>query len=356
MGAVHAHAARAAGAELVGIAASSLESAERARTALGARAAYRGVESLLDAGLDVLHVCAPNALHFDLALAAVRAGVNIVCEKPITTTVGEAALLTREAAERGLVGTVPFVYRFHPMVRELRSRVASGGAGRIALVSGSYLQDWLADAGATNWRVDPAQGGASRTFADIGSHWFDLLEFVLDTRVVRLSAQFATLFAHRPSDFGAAAVSTEDTVTVQFVTAAGALGSFSASQVARGRKNRLSLEISGDQHSFFFDQENPESLWQGDSEGGRVIVRDPGTLSREAARLSYLPAGHAQGYQDCFNAYVADTYAAVRGEEPEGIPRFRDGLRSTIVVDAVIRSAGSAGSWVDVPDVESVLS
>lgn len=305
------------------------------------------MDELLASGVDVLHVCAPNFVHFELALAAVRAGVHVICEKPLTTDLRDALHLTREAEQRGVVGVVPFVYRFHPMVREMRARVQRGETGRIALVSGSYLQDWLSDSGATNWRVDPQLGGESRTFADIGSHWFDLVEFVLDTRVRRLSAQFGTQFPSR--DEGSREnghVATEDTVTVQFTTTDGILGSFSASQVARGRKNRLTVEISGDAHSFAFDQESPESIWRGDELGSRTLVRDPSTLSADAARLCTVPAGHPQGYQECFNSFVADSYAAVRGEHRAGLPTFRDGLRSVRLVEAVIASARQEGEWI----------
>ncbi|GAA1972462.1 hypothetical protein GCM10009777_00530 [Microbacterium pumilum] len=269
----------------------------------------------------------------------------MVCEKPLTTDVRDAEQLTREAAQQGVVGTVPFVYRFHPMVREMRARVDRGETGRIALASGSYLQDWLSNSSDTNWRVDPKLGGASRTFADIGSHWFDLLEFILGDRVARLSAQFATQFAAREDRSADTMVVTEDTVTVQFTTAGGVLGSFAASQVARGRKNRLAIELSGDAHSFAFDQENPESLWRGDELGGRTLVRDPKTLAPDAARLCIVPAGHPQGYQECFNAFVADTYAAIRGEHREGLPTFRDGLRSVQLVEAVVGSARTGGDW-----------
>jgi predicted dehydrogenase len=347
MGSVHARAARSAGGALVGVAASSLESAGRARDAFGAERAFSSVDDLLDAGVDVLHVCTPNFLHYGLALAAVRAGVHVICEKPLTTNLRDATRLTSEADQRAVVGTVPFVYRFHPMVREMRQRVLRGETGRIALASGSYLQDWLANATDTNWRVDPELGGRSRTFADIGSHWFDLLEFVLDTRVARLSAQFATQFSSRDQRAGeGAGVMTEDTVTVQFTTTDGILGSFAASQVARGRKNRLSIELSGDAHSLAFDQENPESIWQGDESGSRTLVRDPATLSPDAARLCTVPSGHPQGYQDCFNAFVADSYAAIRGERRDGLPTFRDGLRSVRLVEAVVSSARSDGEWV----------
>jgi predicted dehydrogenase len=119
------------------------------------------------------------------------------------------------------------------------------------------------------------------------------------------------------------------------------------SQVAAGRKNRLWFELDGSAGSAVFDQENPESFWTGTAEGSQVFVRSGDCGSAEQRRLSYLPAGHAQGYGDCFAAFVADTYAAISGEPPDGLPTFADGLRSARIVDAVMRSAADS-TWTKV--------
>jgi predicted dehydrogenase len=118
--------------------------------------------------------------------------------------------------------------------------------------------------------------------------------------------------------------------------------------VAAGRKNRLYLEVNGTEASTGFDQESPEVLWVGRREGSLQLVRDPEVLSADAARLSRLPAGHAQGYQDCFDGFVADTYATVAGARRDGLPTFADGVRSAAVVDAVLASAGADGAWTEV--------
>jgi len=279
--------------------------------------------------------------------SALIRGVHVVCEKPLATSSTDAAALVELAQSNGLVATVPFVYRFHPMVRELRDRLANGSS-RPALVSGVYLQDWLASRSNGNWRVNPAEAGPSRVFADIGSHWFDLVEFALGRRVIRVSARFSRQFDSRlDADGEPYPVVTEDSVTVQFELEGGVLGVFAGSQVAAGRKNRLFLEVSGDDQSFSFDQENPELLWRGAADGNQLLMRDPLTLSEDAARFATLPAGHAQGYADCFSAFVRDTYSAVRSEAPSGLPTFSDGLQSTRLVEAVVASAASAGAWID---------
>jgi predicted dehydrogenase len=351
MGMVHSIAARSAGARVTSVLASSPETVGRSVEATGAEAGFSDLEAFLAVpGLDVVHICVPNSLHFGLALAAITAGKNVVCEKPLAVTVEQASQLVTAADKAGVVATVPFVYRFHPMVREMRHRIGAGEAGVIGLVHGTYLQDWLAGPN-YNWRVDAGEGGPSRAFADIGSHWFDLLEFVGGDRVAALSAQFATVRPERTGPGGRAIrVTTEDTATVQFATTSGLIGTFAAAQVAAGRKNRLYLEISGSSASFAFDQEQPEQLWIGDELGHRELVRDPKNLGEEARGYAALPAGHPQGYQDCFNNFVRDTYRAIAGSLPPGLPSFRDGLRSAIIVDAVVRSQDAGGQWVTVPN------
>jgi predicted dehydrogenase len=344
MGRVHAEAARRAGATVVAVTASRPERAAAAARAVGAERGYPGIAELLGtAGVDVVHICTPNATHAPVAAAALAAGAHVVCEKPLATGVAEATGLAAAAVDR--VATVPFVYRFHPMVRELRARLAAGEAGTVATVTGSYLQDWLSRPTDDDWRVDSGLGGASRAFGDIGSHWADLFEFVTGDRITRLSARTAVVHERGTQQVPP----TEDLAALLFTTAAGTIGTLVVSQVAAGRKNRLHLEISGTDASFAFDQEDPERLWAGRRAGGQVLLRDPATLHPSAARYARLPAGHAQGYQDCFDAFVADTYAAVRGEAPAGLPTFADGLRTVRITDAVLTSAAADGTWAEVP-------
>ncbi|HVL96503.1 MAG TPA: Gfo/Idh/MocA family oxidoreductase [Solirubrobacteraceae bacterium] len=362
IGAVHARAALLAGAELAGVAASSPASAQRAATALGAARAYESAEEMAaDPDIDVVHVCTPNHLHEPLAEAALEAGKHVVCEKPLALDAGGAQRLVEAAAGAGRLDAVPFVYRFYPTVREARERVRRGDTGRVRLLHGTYLQDWLLRPSDDNWRVDSALGGASRAFADIGSHWCDLAEFVSGHRITRLSARLLTAVPERLAGDGrhafaagsgagaARAVDTEDAAIVQFETGGGAIGSAVISQVSAGRKNRLWLEVDGSDAALTFDQEHPETLWQGTREATTIVHRDPQHLSPSAARLATLPAGHPEGYAHCFDAFVADAYATIRdGDAPDGLPRFADGLRAVQITEAVLASAREE-RWVDVP-------
>ncbi|MEQ4576339.1 MAG: Gfo/Idh/MocA family oxidoreductase [Gammaproteobacteria bacterium] len=352
IGAVHRRAALLAGAVVRGVGASSPERAREVAQAWDVPRAYRDIEeAVADPQVQVVHVCTPNHLHRAMAQAALEAGKHVVCEKPLATTAQDARALAELAAFTGLVATVPFVYRYHPVVREARARIAQGDLGPLRLIHGSYLQDWLLDPASNNWRVDPALGGASRVFADIGSHWCDLVEWLTGERFAEVSAVFETVIAERgaatsksfttPAAGGEKhAVSSEDVAAAMFKTGNGVLASLTVSQVSAGRRNRLWFEIDGAKSSVAFDQEDSERLWMGfPDQREEVFVRGPGAGSAEQRRLAVLPAGHAQGYGNCFEAFVQDTYRAIAGERPEGLPTFDDGLRSALIVDGVIASS-----------------
>ena len=155
-----------------------------------------------DPEVDVVHICTPNHLHLPLAEAALAAGKHVVCEKPLALDAAGAERLVAAAAESRRQAAVPFVYRFYPTVREARERVRAGETGAVHLLHGTYLQDWLLRPEDDNWRVDESLGGASRAFADIGSHWCDLAEFVTGQRLTRLSARTLTAVPERVSALG----------------------------------------------------------------------------------------------------------------------------------------------------------
>lgn len=348
MGDVHSRAARAAGGRLISLTASTPESSKAAALRFGFESAAGDLEQLLsNPDIDVVHVCTPNSTHAEIVRAAIEAGKHVVCEKPLATTLADASDLRRLAVPP-IRAAVPFVYRYHPLVREARWRVTTGEAGTPVSILGIYLQDWLVTPSDDNWRVDPEAGGASRAFADIGSHLVDLIEFVTDDRIERINAVKRTVV---PSRVENESVSTEDLVAAVFTTTAGVAGTLLVSQVAPGRKNRLAIEISGTDETIGFDQEQPETLWLGRRSGTQELPRDSEQLSPDATRLCHLPAGHPLGYQDAFNSFVADAYAAISGEEPEGLPTFADGERAVAVTEAVMRSAAT-GEWVVIEEVE----
>ncbi|MCX4404323.1 Gfo/Idh/MocA family oxidoreductase [Streptomyces sp. NBC_01764] len=349
MGEVHARAVRAAGGTVTAVAASTPQASEQAIPRLHVGRAATAEEITEADDVDVVHICTPNHLHVPLALRALAAGKHVVCEKPLATDLAAAQKLHDAAQAAQVVTAVPFVYRFYPTVRDAHERIRRGDAGSLRLLHGSYLQDWLADSTATNWRVDPRLGGASRAFGDIGVHWCDLVEFVSGHRITRLSARTGIAHTGRRTPSGNSEYTgTEDMAAVHFETDRGALGSAVISQVTHGRKNRLWFSLDGDLASLSFDQELPDTLWIGGPDHTQVVSSGSPEAAPGSAPYRIVPAGHPQGYQDCFTAFVRDTYAAMEGEQPDGLPTFTDGLRAAALTEAVLASAASR-AWVDVP-------
>lgn len=345
MARVHAQAVRASGHSVGAIAGTSRSSAAGLADLFPGAEPVHGVAGLIAAGVDVVHVCTPNATHVELATRALHGGASVICEKPLATSVEDAAELADLAARSSAQTGVPFVYRYHPMVRDIRRRIRVNPDNRLWLLHGSYLQDWLADRTASNWRVDPARGGASRAFGDIGVHWCDLMEFVTGQRIVGVSARLGRAFER---DGGTAQNATEDGGVISFETDRGALGSLVVSQVSAGRRNRLWFSFDGPLESYSFDQEHPETAWVGRADENAIVHRDPARVTDGIARPFAVPAGHAQGYQQCFDDFVSDMYAAVGGDDRDGRPTFADGLRAAEITRAVVDSSLSR-EWVEVP-------
>jgi len=363
IGEVHRRAAILAGAQVLGVMASTPERSRDVAEAWGVEQAYGSIDEVAESKADVVHICTPNASHVPYAVTLMKAGKHVLCEKPLGVSLEDARQASEVARDTGVVNTMPFAYRFHPMGREMRAKVQAQEFGSVNLIHGSYLQDWLLNPKSTSWRVDAKAGGPSRAFGDIGSHWCDLVEWVTGDRIARLVATTSITIKQRPAataaSFSAAEsdaplvdVQTEDSALILFRTVNNIAGSAVISQLSAGRKNRLWVEVDGMHQSAVFDQERPEQLWIGTEAGAQVLVRDPNHGSAEQRRLSTLPAGHPQGYAQCFENYVADSYAAVdayagHGEVPEGLPTFADGARAAQICDAMLRSAAS-GEWVNV--------
>ena len=197
IGEVHARALRRAGARLVGVAASSPATTDEAVARLGAERGFVAEELATSPEVDVVHICTPNHLHAPLAQAALEAGKHVVCEKPLATDPSAAAELVAARRAAGAVATVPFVYRFYPMVREARARVANDPLP-CASCTGATCRTGCPPTRDDNWRVDPGCR-PSRAFADIGSHWCDLVEFVTGDRLASVCAELVTAVPERPS-------------------------------------------------------------------------------------------------------------------------------------------------------------
>ena len=351
MGRVHAEALARIGVSVAGVVGSSSERA----TASGLAPAYGSFDEMLDDDrVDAVHICSPNDLHHEQVMAALQAGKHVVCEKPLALTPAQARELCGTAAEFGLVNAVCFINRFYPLCHDAAARVTSGSVGPVRLVTGHYLQDWLAKDTDWNWRLDTELGGSLRVVGDIGSHWLDLVGYVSGQRIDAVMADLTTVIPQRIRPTGsvetfaqsdgtgeAVTVTTEDIAGVLLRFSGGARGVLTLSQVSPGRKNSLSFEVSGADASLAWGLENPEQLWIGHRDGpNQLQLRDAGDY----------PAGHAQGYADAFKAMFRAVYAAIadgKAPETQDYPTFDDGLEQVLVGEAIAESA-RVGQWVSV--------
>ena len=344
MARVHAQAIASGGHHLVGVAGSTREKAEAFAASRPATVPVATIDELIGLRPDVVHVTTPNALHREQAEAIMDAGIGVVVEKPLATSVEDAEALARRQGDVP-VAAVPFIYRYYGLVREIRERIRSTPDNRLWMLHGSYLQDWLAGVDQSNWRVDPAAGGASRAFGDIGVHWCDLMEFVTGHRITTVTATVGNAFERAG---GPSQNRTEDGAVLTFATDHGAIGSLVVSQASAGRDNRLYFSFDGPEESYEFDQQLPERAWIGRRDESRLITRNPAKAAASPVGLEPVPAGHPQGYQQCFNDFVADAYGALRGTPSDTLPTFADGLRAAHLTRAVLESART-GSAVAVP-------
>jgi predicted dehydrogenase len=319
----------------------------------GARAYGDYRELLDDPAVESVHTCTINRLHHDVNLAALERGKHVLSEKPLAIDSQESARLVAAAEQAGSVSGVCFNYRHYPLVAQIRAMLQSGEYGAPHLVHGHYLQDWLLLESDWNWRLQEADGGASRAVADIGSHWADLVQHVTGDPIVEVFADLGTLHPTRVrgdadhATFASAAsaggerhtVETEDYGNVLLRFLSGARGAFTVSQTSAGRKNHLSFQIDAAHAAFAWDQEHPDHGWVGRRSGPNLeLVRDPAE-----APLSSLPPGHAEGWSDALRNLFADFYASVAarragGDRASDVASFRDGHARVQLVEAVVTS------------------
>lgn len=374
MGAAHSQAWRTAprffdlGAEpeMAVIVGRDPERTEAARQQYGWQAASTDWRAVVaDPDIDVVDVVSPGSSHVEIAIAALQAGKHVLCEKPLANTVAEAEAMTAAAdaaRAKGVRAMVGFSYRRVPAIAFARQLVQDGRIGTVRQVRALYLQDWLADEdGPMTWRLDKSLAG-SGALGDIGAHAIDLVEHVTGASLATVSGTLETFVTERPLmaegvGLSGTASSERGQVTVDdaaFFTARldggaadGAIGAFEATRYATGRKNGLTLEISGSEGAIQFDLEamNELRLYESNAPAGeqgfrRILVTEP----EHPYMAAWWPTGHLIGYEHTFSHQVKDFVdAIVAGTDPS--PSFADGLHVQRVLDAVERSAAAGSTW-----------
>lgn len=313
---------------------------------------------------DVVHVCTPNATHFEIACYAMNRGIHVMCEKPLAFNTQQAEEMLRLANEKGIINAVNFHCRYYPLVRQMRELVLKKEIGPVISVHGGYLQDWLLLDTDYSWRLENRESGASRAVADIGSHWVDAVEFITGLRIKRVFADFAIFHKTRKKpmnnmdtfsgklqtvdDYEVFEVNTEDFAQALIEFNNGAKGNMIVSQMYAGRKNQMTISVAGKEKALYFDSEALNELWLGSRKGyNSIIVKDPALLESGANTAQSYPGGHAEGFPDAFvhnfRAFYQNIISGIKSE----YATFADGLREMQICEAMVTSS-SEGRWVQV--------
>jgi len=367
IGGVHRFAARLDDQfELVaGALASSAGKAQRSGVALGLAAdriysdyaVMARAEAGRDDGIEAVAIVTPNHMHAPVAMAFLAAGIHVICDKPLATSHADATQLRQSAEERDLLFAVTYNYTGYPMVREARAMVRAGTLGAIRLVQVEYPQDWLTSAIESDgqkqagWRTDPAQAGAGGCIGDIGTHAYQLADYVTGIPVRELLAELTAFVPGRRLD---------DNAQVLLRYSNGAKGALWASQVAPGNENNLRLRVYGEQGGIDWRQEQPNQLlWSPFGDATRILSRGTASVGPDAARVTRIPSGHPEGYLEAFATVYSEIAHAIRSRRDGGprldaavqFPTVVDGVKGVVFVEAVVASAAAGGQWVTLPVV-----
>jgi len=310
-------------------------------------------EARRDDGIDVVSIVTPNHVHHAAAKAFLEAGIHVICDKPMTTTLEDAIDLVETVDRTGLVFGLTHNYTGYPMVRQARAMVAAGEIGRIRLIQAEYPQDWLTDKiedtghKQAQWRTDPGRSGAGGCIGDIGTHAFNLAAFVSGSELEALCADLTTFVDGRRLD---------DNAHLLLRYTNGARGLLWSSQVAPGNENALRLRVYGEKGGLDWSQENPNYLhFTPFGESPRLITRGGSGSGDAAAAVTRIPPGHPEGYLEAFaNIYsdIAEVISArLEGRAPEpmatNFPTVRDGALGMKFIAAAVESSASGGTWVN---------
>src|SRR5579863_1675870 len=302
-------------------------------------------------GIEAVAIVTPNNVHAGPTYAFLKAGIHVICDKPLTVSLAEAKKMRDAVEKAGLVFALTHNYTGYPLVRQMREMVKTGELGEIRLVQVEYPQDWLAGApeNAGNkqaeWRVDPKRSGAGGALGDIGTHAYNLADFVGGIELSELAAELTSFGAGRKLD---------DNVQIMLRYANGARGALWASQVAPGNENGLRLRIYGTKGSLVWVQANPnEMLWSPLGQSTRIVTRGGPDAGEAAARVTRIPPGHPEGYLEGFANIYSEIALAIRaarvGKKPSRavhFPTIDDGVKGLAFIEAAVKSSKANGKWV----------
>src|SRR5467141_2984681 len=326
-----------------------------AERAYGSFAEMAAAEAKRPDRIDAVSIVTPNHLHFAPAKAFLEAGIHVICDKPLTTTVADALSLAQMVRRSGLIFGLTHNYTGYPVVRQARGMIAAGELGKIRVVQVEYAQDWLTTAvEATGqkqavWRTDPAQSGPAGSLGDIGTHAYNIACFVTGLRCEEVAADVSIFVPGRRLD---------DNVQLLLRLEGGARGMLWASQVATGNENNLRLRVYGEKAGLEWGQENPNYLrFTPYGKPPLSISRAGAGASDSAKHASRIPSGHPEGYLEAFAQLytdLAEQIAARNAGRPAMpssllVPSVEDGVAGVRFISGVLESSRQNSAWVNLP-------
>ncbi len=307
--------------------------------------------------MQCVSIVTPNDSHAAIACAALQHGFHVISDKPLAGTLDDALAIATAVKRSGLLFGLTHTYTGYPLVIEARRRVAAGELGAIRRVAVNYLQDWLSrpeDTGGSKqaaWRSDPKRSGESGAFGDIGTHAFNLVEFITGEPISEVAAELRRVVPGRVIDDDGAAM---------FHLEKGASGLLSASQVCTGAVNGLEIEVYGEQASLHWQQEQPNTLILKQRNAPDQVLKagaNMGYLSAEARAVCRTPGGHPEGYIEAFANLYADFAAGVRDfpkrRRLAGIAGVEDGLNAMRFIRAAVVSSENGSAWTKLAGIEN---
>jgi predicted dehydrogenase len=304
-------------------------------------------------GIEVVSIVTPNHMHAGPAKAFLKAGIHVICDKPLSLNVTEATELVKLAKKSGKIFAVTHNYTGYPMIRQAREMIAAGELGELRLVQAEYAQDWLTERleatgqKQADWRTDPKRSGAGGSLGDIGTHAYNLACFVTGLTLDSLLADLTAFVKGRKLD---------DNDNILLRWKGGAKGMLWASQVAPGNENGLTLRVYGTKGGISWKQEEPNTLWFAPfGQAPRKITRGGHGAGAAAGRVTRVPSGHPEGYLEGFANVYAEVARAIRaartGAKPDSaviFPTVEDGLKGMQFVEAAVKSSAKGSVWVKV--------
>ena len=305
-------------------------------------------------GIEAVAIVTPNHVHFPAAKAFLDAGIHVICDKPLTSTLADAKKLAAIAEKSGKLFVLTHNYTGYPMVRQAREMVQKGMLGKIRLVQAEYPQDWLTEAVEQTgqkqaaWRTDPKQSGAGGSTGDIGTHAYNLGCFVSGLELDELCADLDSFVEGRQLD---------DNGHIMLRYKGGAKGMIWCSQVAPGHENGLKVRVYGTKGGLEWVQADPNYLWFTPfGQPKQLITRGGAGAGPAAARMTRIPSGHPEGYLEGFANIYSEAAKAIRavrkkgGKVPKDVvfPTVQDGVAGVAFVEACVKSSNKNGAWVKV--------